>query len=261
VKQRGTDPSQRSIFQFFALVIVLTVPFWLLDAVTGIQLLPGIPVSGLAFICPGLAAIILVYRDGGSGAAATLLKTAFQIRSKVWLAPALLIMPLVVTLSYWALHLSGVPVPPPQITVLSTVGLCVGFFVGAVGEELGWSGYAIDPMQTRWGVVRATLALGAFWAVYHYLSLAQVGRSPVWIAWWSLYTVALRVIIVWLYNNSGRSVLAAVLLHMTGNLTWQLFPINGSYYDIRITGVLTALAAAIVLIAWRRRAVARHRYA
>jgi hypothetical protein len=39
------------------------------------------------------------------------------------------------------------------------------------------------------------------------MPLLQHGRSTGWIAWWSLSTVAHRVLITWIYNNTGRSVL------------------------------------------------------
>jgi hypothetical protein len=32
------------------------------------------------------------------------------------------------------------------------------------------------------------------------------------------------------------------------NLTWQMFPINGSYYDPRVTGLITAIMAAVVVM-------------
>jgi CAAX protease family protein len=56
-------------------------------------------------------------------------------------------MPVVMTLSYLVLRLMEVPVPVPHITLLSALTLFLIFFIGALGEELGWSGYAIDPMQ------------------------------------------------------------------------------------------------------------------
>jgi hypothetical protein len=55
---------------------------------------------------------------------------------------------------------------------------------------------------------------------------------------------------VWLYSNTGKSVFAAAVAHATANLAWQLFPIQGSYYDPRITGLITAVAAVIVTLIW-----------
>jgi len=92
------------------------------------------------------------------------------------------------------------------------------------------------------------LVLGVIWAVYHYVPLAEEHRSLDWIAWWSVGTIANRVTLVWLYNNTNRSVFAAALFHMTINVTWQLFPVNGSYFDPRISGLISVLVAVMVVI-------------
>lgn len=107
-------------------------------------------------------------------------------------------------------------------------------FIAAEGEELGWSGYAIDRMQDRWGAFPASTLLGLVWAIWHIVPLVQVHRSPVWIAWWCLGTVAARVLIVWLYNNTGKCVFGAAVFH-------------------------TMIAAGIVTVLWGPRTLSRHR--
>lgn len=243
------------------MVFAFAIPFWVIGAVTGVQLLPGLPVAALMAVCPGLAALILAYRENGASGAKALLKRVFdykRITAKIWYAPVLLLMPVVMVLSFGVLRLTGIPVPAPLIEVLPTLIMCVAFFIGAVGEELGWSGYAIDPMQNRLGALQASIVLGLIWAIYHYIGLAQTHRSVAWIAWWSLGTVALRVIMVWLYNNTGKSVFAMALFHMTINVTWQLFPVNGSYYDPSVTGSISALVAVFIIVVWGPRTFARH---
>ena len=75
-------------------------------------------------------------------------------------------------------------------------------------------------------------------------------RSPSWIAWWCLYAVAARILIVWLYNNTGQSVFAVALFHATLNLSYMLFPVNGSHFDMELGGPVMALTAAIVTVVW-----------
>ncbi len=251
----------RSPLRFFLLVFALSLPFWLAGALTSLQLLPALPVSALGFLCPMTAAAIFVYLENGSAGVKGLLKRAFdfkRVKAKIWYVPTILLMPCIMVLSYVALRLMGVPLPTPQFSVGTLLALFVAFFVGALGEELGWSGYAIDPLQERFGALQGALLLGAVWAVWHYVPLLEAHRSLAFIAWWSLGTVAARVIIVWLYNNTGRSVFIAALFHTMINLTWQLFPINGSYYDPRVTGLLTAIVAVVVVIAWGPRTLARY---
>jgi uncharacterized protein len=160
-------------------------------------------------------------------------------------------------LSYSAIRLMGVSIPAPAFSIGKVLTLFVAFFIGALCEELGWSGYATDPLQERFGALRGALLLAVALAVWHYVPLLQVHRSLWFIAWWFLNTVAYRVIIVWLYNNTGRSVFVAALFHTMIDLTWQLFPINGSYYDQRVTGLITAIVAGMVVIVWGPRTLAR----
>jgi uncharacterized protein len=248
-----TPQPHKSPLAFFLLAVVLLIPFWVYGAITGLQLSPGLPVAVLGTFCPMLAAIILVYREDKRTGVVALLKRSFdfqRIKVKRWYAPILLIMPIATVLSFWVQRLTGESVPNPQIVVFQALALCVGSFIGALGEELGWSGYAIDPMQARWGALKASILLGIILAVYHYIGLVQAHRPIEWIAWWTLYTVAARVIMVWLFNNTGRSVFGMALFHMTINVTWLLFPVSGSFFDPRVTGLILAAIAASVVMVW-----------
>ncbi len=255
---------RRSPLKFFLLVFALSIPFWLIGAATGIELLPGLPVAALMFVRPVTAALILVYRENKTAGLTALLKRSFdykRIAAKVWYVPIVLLMPSVMVLSFGLMRLMGSPLPVPQFPVLVALGMLVAFFVAALGEELGWSGYAIDPMQERWGALQASILLGLVWAVWHIVPLVQAHRSPAWIAWWSLGTVAARIIMVWLYNNTGKSVFGVALFHAISNVCWQLFPIHGSYFDPRLNGLIMALVAAIVTVVWGHRTLARYRNA
>jgi membrane protease YdiL (CAAX protease family) len=135
------------------------------------------------------------------------------------------------------------------------------FFIAALGEELGWSGYAIDPMQARYGALGGAILLGIVWAVWHIVAMVQGGQSPAWIAWGCLDMVATRALMVWLYNNTGKSVFAVALYHATANLsTKTIFP-GGSYHAERIITLILVVVAGLVALVWEPRtlAVRRHR--
>jgi membrane protease YdiL (CAAX protease family) len=170
-------------------VFAFSIPFWLAGAATTLQLLPGIPLAALMFICPAAAALILVCGENKTAGMLGLLERSFEykrIRSKVWYAPILLLMPSVMVLSYGLMRLIGVPLPTPQFQIPEVPALLLVFFVAAQGEELGWSGYVLDPMQDRWGALRAGILLGLVWAAWHIIPLLQAHRSRAWIAWWCL---------------------------------------------------------------------------
>jgi uncharacterized protein len=251
---------QRSPLKFFLLVFALSVPFWVIGAMTGLQLLPGVPVAALMFVCPAVAAIICVYRESCTAGVSALLKRSFdyqRIGSKIWYVPILLLLPGVSIVSYGVMRWMGNPIPTPQFALWATLGLMLASFVMALGEELGWSGYAIEAMQDRWGALGASLLLGLVWTAWHFIPLVQAHRAVNWIAWWCLGTVALRVLLTWIYNNTGRSVFAVALFHAASNVCWQLFPIHGSYFDPRINGLIMLGVAAVVTVVEGPRTLAK----
>jgi membrane protease YdiL (CAAX protease family) len=252
---------RRSPRTFFAVVFALSVPFWLAGVVTDRELLEDLPVSTLTAVCPLIAAAILVHRESGIAGLTVLLKRsvdATRSGPKVWYAPALLLMPGATVLTYAAMRLLGRPLPSPDLPLLAAPAMFLAFLLPALCEEVGWSGYALDPLQARRSALRAALLLGLVGVAWHLVPLLQGGRSPTWIAWWSLSTVALRVLTVWLYNNTGRSVFVATLFHAATNVGSITF---ATYYDPRITGPIVALAAAAVVVGWGPRTLARDRFA
>ena len=244
-------PGSHPPWMFFALLFVLSVPFQLAGAFADCELMPGLPLAALIFICPAAAALILVYRASGRVGVRHLLCRALdggRIANKLWYVPAVLLVPSAFLLSYAMQAWRGTALPVTQFDPGLIAGLCATFLVSALVEELGWSGYAIDPLRARWGALWASVMLGLIWAVFHLVALTQAHRSLPWIGWWTVGTVALRVIISWIYFNTGRSVFAASVVHATYNVAWQLYPVRGSHFDPQLTGlVLCAVATVAVL--------------
>jgi hypothetical protein len=71
----------------------------------------------------------------------------------------------------------------------------------------------------------------------------------------------MRVIIVWIYVNTGGSVFAAILYHTADNVSWSLFPNYSSHYNPFVTDLMNWIAVAIVAFGWGAKTLARHRYA
>lgn len=111
----------------------------------------------------------------------------------------------------------------------------------------------------------ASIILGTIWGVWHYPSIIQQCHNATWIAWGTLGTVGLRVLIVWLYNNTGRSVFAAILFHTMANIGRTSFPIDQTHNPlVDYPGVhysIIAVAAVIVAFLWGSGTLARYRFA
>lgn len=255
----------RSPFAFFGLVFLLSIPFWVVGATTGLQLSPDLPVSSFIWVCPVLAASMLTFREQGASGVLALLRRSFdfdRIQARIWLLPAILLLPGIQVLTYGAMRLLSLPLPVAQLPVPAALVWTCGFLLAAEGEELGWSGYAIDPLQARWHALQAGLLVGLVWSAFHVVPLLQAHRSPDWIAWWTLGTVSLRVLLVWLYNTTGQSVFATALAHATGNLS-QIGPFlayaGGSYpiEALRLQSLFTAIVALTVIVVWGPRTLTR----
>lgn len=241
------------------MVFALSVPLWIIGAVSGLLLPLGLPLGALMSFNPLIAAALLVYqRDGKTGVKILLRQSVdpHHITAR-WLVIAVFLMPIAMGLEYEFLRISGEAIPPPDFSVSSAVLMFAVFFVAAIGEEAGWQGYAARLLQDRHSALTASLILGLIWAIWHIVPFLQAGRSPSWIWWQCLTMLPARIIIVWFSNNTGHSVLIAVLFHTMMNVSEFLFPHNGSNYNPLVTFVLLALVATTVTVLWRPQTLAR----
>jgi membrane protease YdiL (CAAX protease family) len=255
---------ERSSLKFFVLVFALAIPFWVLGGlVKPPQDFPiKLPLSALQLVCPLAAALVLVHREAGGAGIRTLLGGVFSYRKikPIWYVPIIGLMPAIYALAYEVQRLLGQSLPNFEFSLVTTVTLFVVFFISAGAEEVGWTGYAFDPLQARWGAAGAAILLGLVWALFHFVADLQAGHDLGWIAWHRFGAVGLRVLIAWAYNNTAASVLAAVLVHAMDNVSWQLTPINGSHYDPAVTAPITWLVASTVAFVWRPRTLANFRF-
>jgi hypothetical protein len=211
----------------------------------------------LAVICPAVAALFLSWQRGGPAAGRALLARVWdfgRVRGWAWWLPILLTSPAVSVAAFLILRVRGSGVPDPRFTIPVAVALSAILLVSALSEELGWTGFALGPLQSRFGWLAAALAIGAVWAAWHIPALLQVHRSATWIAWWVLGTIAMRVIMVGVFNCVGGSVFCIAVFHAVSNLCWQLFPVQGSWFDPRLNGLLLGgVACAVVVASFRQR--------
>jgi len=247
-------PQPRSLLPFFGLVFALSVPLWLLGyfAASLSDLIPiDLPVSALMAFLPAVAALWLVWREGGKAAAREFLKRSFDYRripGAGWYAVALLFMPGTLFLAWLAMRLAGAPLPEPHLPLLALPVFLAMFFAAGLGEELGWQGFAFDRMPAHWSALTGALVIGIVWVVWHLIPYFQLDRSVGWIAWHCGVTLLLRIVTVWLYVNGGRSVFIAALFHAMSNVAFFMFPNYGSHYDPAYFFWIVAAAVGAILL-------------
>ncbi len=97
-------------------------------------------------------------------------------------------------------------------------------------------------------MVLAAIIIGVVWAAWHWVALVQADRSAEWIFWWTLWTVALRILMVWLYNTSGESVFGISAFHAMTNVSWQIYPVQGSYFDPEVAALVAGVVAVPIVV-------------
>ena len=260
----SAPPSRRSPLAFFALVLALAVPILVLSRFVGVIGSLKIPVTDLMLaFTPLIAASILVFRNEGASGLLSFLKRAFDVRGlwrSNWFLPAVLLAPIIYALTYLGLHIVGHP-GAPTVNLLELPALAAIIFFLAIGEEAGWTGYLLDPLQSRFGALGASLIIALPWWLAHIPSIIQIGGTMSDIAWWFSGAIALRVLMTSLYNNAGRSMFAVILFHTMLNVGRLVaYPTIGSHYDpvYQATGnVVAFVMAAGVLLFWGAKSLTR----
>jgi Type II CAAX prenyl endopeptidase Rce1-like len=125
--------------------------------------------------------------------------------------------------------------------------LCLDGRYHLAAEEIGWQGYAYPRLTLRYSPLQAALIIGVVWALWHIIPFALMGHGAEWIMWHSLGMVCMRIIIVWLFVNTGKSILIAVLFHVMSNFVWGLFTNFDPWYDPLFMCVVLLIAVAAIV--------------
>jgi uncharacterized protein len=146
-------------------------------------------------------------------------------------------------------------------------GVVVPFLHTNLWEELGWTGFLQSTLQDRRGPLLASLVVVPFFALFHlparfvagwivdnHTPLAQVPTVALgYFVLAAVVAVFLRVLIMWVYNGSGRSVIVVGLFHSAFNITIgnevmpELLNLPASETSLMCLGVLVVLAVAVVV--------------
>jgi membrane protease YdiL (CAAX protease family) len=251
---------RHSLITFFFLTYALTWILWLplVFLRDTIPAAPALVLVLLGSLIPSTLAIVLTAIVFGRRSLGTLLSRLLIWRVNPLWYVMLMLGPLTLAGGMVALNAF---VGGPAINVgvaLLTVMITLVFFIfpgSALGEEIGWRGYALPRLQYRRSALSASLILGVIWAFYHLplFFTGQAFRSPSILVPFIISTIALSVILTWVYNSTGGSLLMVVLLHATANLplTLLLEPL-GSRAVLPFwlfVGLMVVAAIVVVIVA------------
>ncbi len=128
--------------------------------------------------------------------------------------------------------------------------LLLSFIFPAV-EEIGLRGHWLDELQRRFDPTVAGLINGAAWAVWHMPFVWFPGYYTDTIfnpeLWWWLPSIVLHtMLIVWVYNSTNRSILAALLFHGMMNFTGEFLGLASDIFPFMLVGNLLAATAVVM---------------
>ncbi|EFH79873.1 CPBP family intramembrane glutamic endopeptidase [Ktedonobacter racemifer] len=103
-----------------------------------------------------------------------------------------------------------------------------GLLGGPLGEELGWRGYALAKLQSRYSALGASLILGVLWAVWHlpFFFMPGTTQSTTPFLLFAFGTLANSILFTWVYNHTRGSVLLTFLFHNALNITALYLPLS-----------------------------------
>jgi len=141
-----------------------------------------------------------------------------------------------------------------RVSFLPDLGLGAWFLwfaTSGCGEELGWRGFALPRLQQTHSALTSSVLLAFSWAGWHVPAFFYVpGYAALGLRvlpGFFLSILAGSIVLTWLYNSSGQSVLAAMLWHASFNFV-TASP-NAGGLVAAVTSSLVMVWAIVVL--WR----------
>jgi uncharacterized protein len=242
---------------YFALVVSLSWAPWYFAAYYSYE--PGMELYSILFQLMGLlgpfvAALNMIVNSGSQDLKRDFQKRLVSLRliRPGYLPIILLLMPFALLLSTVLSVLVGRSAEQFRFSgefarMLPTILLAPTF------EELGWRGYGMDSLRAKFNMMTATLLFSVLWAMWHMPlffidSNYQHGlleMSPIYVANFFVSVLPAAILINWLYYKNNRSIVAAILFHMTLVATSEVFQTE-QFTKCIVTGVLLVISILVI---------------
>jgi membrane protease YdiL (CAAX protease family) len=135
----------------------------------------------------------------------------------------------------------------------------ISFMSGPWSEEFGWRGVVLDPMMKRFGRIPGTVVLGLIWGVWHlplfFMPATAHGKMGFGLdGFWTflLFNVGMALLMTWVYVQTNRSILSAMLMHFTSNFTAQLVYPFSTHVEVYRTAIILALGLVLCILMERQ---------
>jgi membrane protease YdiL (CAAX protease family) len=204
----------------------------------------GWPTHLPALLGPAIAAVVVTaWTAGRPGVRDLLARMArWRVAMRWWLVA---LSPVVLLgLGLMVMAASGKALPAAAdfgrfsgTPAVGMVGVLLVVLIGALGEETGWRGYALPQLQYRFSPLTSSLILAVLWFGWHLPQFLVISTyrdfAPVQYVGMFIGLTCGAVVLTWLYNRSGGSILLVIIWH-------------GLYNFVSATQAATGMLAAVV---------------
>jgi len=124
-----------------------------------------------------------------------------------------------------------------------------------IGEEVGWRGYALPRLQAGYSAFISSVILGVIWTLWHlplfFNPATGYSITPFWV--FLVFLLPVSILITWVFNSTGGSVLLVMILHAVLNAStspmWRAIP-DYSTREATTTAVTTHLYLVQAAVLW-----------
>jgi membrane protease YdiL (CAAX protease family) len=257
--------SSRQLLQYLAVTFGWTWLFWIAAVLTGkpADSFSTILLMALGGLGPAGSAILLTLRSRDVSQRRDFWQRIvdFHHIRPIWYLIIFLTAPLTSLLAVWTRTLfTAEPYSFDQALTLFSQPMSllplifIVLFFGPLPEEPGWRGYALDRLQSHWNAVASSLILAVVWAAWHtplfliqgtYQQAIGFGTTGFWLFMAGL--IPETILMTWIFNNTRRSTLSAILFHFMTNFTGQfLDPAQGIAIYRLVWAAVIALALIVI---------------
>lgn len=98
-------------------------------------------------------------------------------------------------------------------------------FVASIVEELGWRGYGVDSLRSKYDLFTTSIIFALLWALWHVPGFflhgtyfhALLRMNSIYIINFFISIIPATILLNWVYYKNDRSIISAILLHFMFN--------------------------------------------
>jgi membrane protease YdiL (CAAX protease family) len=265
--QTRTAIARHPVAAFLILGIGVLAAFALISPLLETQLLPfDLPLFGVlgGTLGVGLAAFVVTAATDGRAGVHDLARRSLRWRVPLrWYLVALFGVPIAATLLAIAIYGTRALESPPDgwARALGAVGavFVLQLVLFQLPEEIGWTGFLQDRWQDRYTPLKLSAMVALPWAVWHLpdffvdegLGIEQLLTAPVFLVIEFISLFFARVLIVWLYARTGRSVFLVAIFHASfdasiSELSYDIVPGSNAARVVILSAVIVIGALAVI---------------